>query len=301
MTKDKKQSMRQEKIAKWRKFARKRWVYPAVYLGLAAIIIAAVLWLQLDHQDNHALDNQKSKENQTVYNHNKNQKAVPVNKMNEEFAWPVKDRNAVFVQKKFFDFNASEKEKEAALVLNDHTYRPNTGINLATESGESFAVTAAMSGTVVRAEQDPNLGYVVEVDNGNGVTTLYESLQGTKVEKGDQVKQGQKLGMAGKSDYFKNEGNILHFEIRKDGTPVNPVSYFGQHKSDLPKTKDHSDQSDMNRGQDQGTPGQDQKAPDQNKGTSGQQDKKTPDQDQKTGGQKDTDTQLNNTSSSKDA
>ncbi|HET7657520.1 MAG TPA: M23 family metallopeptidase [Bacillales bacterium] len=273
MTKDKKQAERQEKFAKWRKFARKRWVYPAVYLGLAAIVIAAVLWMQVDTNkgnnaiDQHKVENGANSNNPVSYKHNK--EAVPVNTMKESFQWPVKSKKSVHVTKKFWDPKAPIDDQQAALVLNDHTYRPNTGINLASKSGDSFVVTAAMSGTVVQAEQDPNLGYVVRVDDGNGITTVYQSLKSAAVEKGDLVEQGQKLGMAGKSDYFADAGVILHFEIRANGDPVNPVAYFGESKADLLKQvkgdqKDGTKKQDESKQEDQGTSGQQKQGDTQN-------------------------------------
>jgi stage II sporulation protein Q len=260
MKKDEKQSMRQEKISKWRKFARKRWIYPAVYLGLAAIVIASVLWMQMGtNPENYSIDHSKQESNvhkPSAYNHNPN--AVPVNKMKEQFKWPVQNKDSVHVQKQFYDYDASLESQQAALVLNDHTYRPNTGINLATESGNSFPVTAAMSGTVVQAEKDPEIGYVVKVDNGDGVTTVYSSLKEVAVEKGEDVKQGQKLGLAGKSDYFQKAGVIAHFEIRKDGDPVNPLSFFGQSKSDLLKSNTGQQKEKQDRSGEQNKKSQDQ-------------------------------------------
>jgi len=264
MTKDKQQAERQEKFAKWRKFARKRWVYPAVYLGLAAIVIAAVLWMQVDtNKGNQSIGNHKihksakSKSNKSASaNHNK--KAVPVNTMKESFQWPVKNKNSVHIAKKFWDPNAPVQDQQAALVLNDHTYRPNTGINLASKSGDSFQVAAAMSGTVVQAGQDPDLGYVVRVDDGNGITTVYSSLGSISVQQGDLVAQGQKLGVAGKSSYFKDSGVNLHFEIRDNGKPVNPVAYFGLTKNDLLHKVEGNQKGDTKK-QDQGTAGQQKK------------------------------------------
>ncbi|HEX7065721.1 MAG TPA: M23 family metallopeptidase [Bacillales bacterium] len=283
MKKDNKQSMRQEKISKWRKFARKRWVYPAVYLGLAAIVIASVLWMQIDvDKKDYAVDepkNENANQGQPPIAYKENPEAVPANAMKEVFKWPVKNKDAVQVQKKFYSFDSSLEDQQAALVLNDNTYRPNTGINLAAKDGESFVVTAALSGTVVQAEKDPELGYVVRLDNGKDVTTLYSSLKSLAVEKGQQVEQGEKLGMAGNSEYFQDAGVIVHFEIRKNGVPVNPVTYFGQTKSDV-KAPDKSgnekqdqgknDRSDME--DDQGTSGSEN--PDKGTGDQQKQDMK---------------------------
>ncbi|HET7521781.1 MAG TPA: M23 family metallopeptidase [Bacillales bacterium] len=268
MKEDKKQAKRREKTLKWRKFARKRWVYPAVFLGFAAIVIASTLWMQAADKGDYSFDQPNGEgeapaENAVDFNENP---AVPVNQSEEVFKWPVKNKKAVHVQKKFFDFDASTEEQQAALVYHNHTYRMNRGINIASESGESFVVTAAMSGTVVQAGKDPLLGYVVKIDHGNGVTTLYQSLKSIAVEKGDRVEQGEKLGMAGKSELYKDAGVIAHFEIRKNGIAVNPIEYFGKSevnvqteeksdndRGDMKQDKDKKEQPDMKK--DEGTSG----------------------------------------------
>lgn len=247
MKDDKKQTNRQEKTSKWRRFAKKRWIYPAVYISFAALIIAGVLWMQRDTGDL-SMDQPKgnnAEDNSIAYDENE---SVPVNKSSEKFAFPVNHKEAVHVQTPFYDDDASAKEQEAALVLHHQTYRPNTGVDYANEEGNSFTVTASMSGDVVRAEKDPSLGYVVKIDHGDDITTLYQSLKDAAVEKGDTVKQGQKIAKAGTSAYNKEAGPHLHFEIRKDGKPVNPTTYLKQAKSDLPDwDQGKQDEDDMDK------------------------------------------------------
>lgn len=271
MKDDNKQAKRREKMVKWRKFARKRWVYPAVFLGFAAIVIASVLWMQSGGEGDYSIDQPNGEgeipsENAVDYDENA---SIPVNQPNEVFEMPVENEDAVHVQKKFFDFEASEEDQQAALVYHNHTYHMNRGINIANESGESFAVTAAMSGTVIQAEKDPTLGYVVKLNHDDGVTTSYQSLKSLNVEKGDEVQQGDKLGMAGKSEFYKEAGVIAHFEIRKDDVAVNPVEYFGKPLADLETEDDEaSEQQDMEKDQKEESDAKDE-------GTTGEEDENT--------------------------
>lgn len=240
MKDDKKQSQRQEKLAKWRRFAKRRWVYPAVYLGFAALVVASVLWMQNPEPENFTMDKSKKETETEGIVYEDGQEAVPVANSPEKFRWPVADKETVHITKRFYDEDASPEEQQAALVYYNHTYRPNKGVNFATESGDSFAVTAAMSGTVIQAEKDELLGYVVKIDHGQGVVTMYQSLSEVAVEVGDKVEQGEKIGMAGRNTYNKNAGVHLHFEIRKDGEQLNPLVYFGKTLAALPDVDSES-------------------------------------------------------------
>ncbi|MCG3005437.1 M23 family metallopeptidase, partial [Escherichia coli] len=82
----------------------------------------------------------------------------------------------------FYDDQAAKKQQEAALVFYNNTYHPNTGVDLAIEGDKSFDVTAAASGTVTKAEKDPLLGFVIEVDHKDGLVTQYQSLDEATVE-----------------------------------------------------------------------------------------------------------------------
>jgi stage II sporulation protein Q len=219
----------EETQTKMRKMARKRWFYPAVYLCVAALVMCGVLWMENGIGNQGANPNSHSKSDEIANQKtNNNPDAVAVTNTNEVLKWPVSDPSAVTIGQKFYDPSASADEQVAALVNYDNTYAPNTGINIVAKDKKSFDVTAAMSGKVVRAQQDPLLGFVVELEHSNGVTTLYESLAKVNVQKGDQVKQGQLLGTAGTEKFNPNMGTHLHFEVRKENIPVNPMAFWNK-------------------------------------------------------------------------
>lgn len=209
---------------------KKRWVYPAVYLSFAAVILTSVLWYQNDAKNVEDNTPDSAFEDDGT--------AVPVSLTKEVFQMPVADPEAIEVVKDFFSSDATAQEQEAALVFYNNIYYQNRGIDLATEDGKAFDVTAALSGNVVKVAKDPALGWVVEVEHDKGVVTHYSSLATVSVKQGDQVKQGAVLGQAGENAYDKDAKIHAHFEVRKDGEAVDPVMAWDQSVAQLASSVD---------------------------------------------------------------
>lgn len=87
------------------------------------------------------------------------------------------------------------------------------------------AIVAAGSGKVIWASARGGYGNTVMIDHGNGVVTLYAHQQsgGIKVSVGQHVNKGDRVGTVGSTGY--STGPHLHFEVRINGTPVNPMKY----------------------------------------------------------------------------
>ena len=95
------------------------------------------------------------------------------------------------------------------------------GIDIDVKVGDM--VRASASGTVVFADEEKTrFGRQVLIDHGNGWQTSYGHLSRITVKKGDVVKAGERIGLAG--DAGKATKPELHFEIRKDGKDVDPAS-----------------------------------------------------------------------------
>ncbi|WML41587.1 M23 family metallopeptidase [Neobacillus sp. OS1-2] len=212
-----------------KRFFKKRWVFPAIYIASAAIILTGVLWYQASSSNTDKYDYKSTdlagKKDQTP--------AVEVNKPFENFKMPVDKATEAVVKTKFYDFQGKAEDQESALVFYNNTYQQNTGIDLALKNGETFDVTASLSGTVKRVEEDATLGNVIEIEHDNGIVTQYQSVKDIKVTVGEQVKQGHVLAKAGQSLFNEKAGTHVHFEIRKDGVAVNPTSYFDKPLSSL--------------------------------------------------------------------
>lgn len=98
----------------------------------------------------------------------------------------------------------------------------HAGMDVAAPAGAT--VVAAASGTVIVATYSESYGNYVIIDHGGGLTTLYAHNTSLTVSAGQTVKKGDKIATVGTTGY--STGNHLHFEVRKNGTPVDPMGYL---------------------------------------------------------------------------
>jgi len=85
-------------------------------------------------------------------------------------------------------------------------------------------VTAAASGKVIFADVHPEYGKMVDIDHGNGLVTRYAHASRLLVKVGDLVLRGQPIAQVGTTG--RSTGPHLHYEVRLNGTPQNPVRFF---------------------------------------------------------------------------
>ncbi|WP_051430659.1 M23 family metallopeptidase [Thermicanus aegyptius] len=215
----------------WKRFLSKKWVFPAVYLGTLALILALIFWYPSSTQPtldkDGALPDLVNNTDQGLAG--KGEESMPVATPEEHLAWPVREGLQFSIARTFYDDQAGDEQKAQAVVHYAGGYYPNTGIDI-TANGESFDVIAAGSGDVIRAEKDPAVGNVIWIQHGNNRVTVYESLDELKVKKGDKVKQGDLLGKAGRNNFGKDLGVHLHFEVRDQDTPLNPIAILPEMK-----------------------------------------------------------------------
>ena len=94
------------------------------------------------------------------------------------------------------------------------------GIDFAAAEGDR--VRAAAAGRVIFAGEEPSrFGKLVVLDHGGGWHTAYGNLSRITVKRGDSVKAGERIGLAGQTGDAKRPE--LHFEIRRGDTPVDPA------------------------------------------------------------------------------
>lgn len=97
------------------------------------------------------------------------------------------------------------------------------GIDLAAAEGTPVKVTA--DGIVEKTEDWPEgYGKYIIVVHDDVYTTLYAQLSEMKVKVGDRVYRGEVIGLVGSSGL--STAPHLHYEVRKDGEPVDPAGYF---------------------------------------------------------------------------
>ena len=97
-----------------------------------------------------------------------------------------------------------------------------TGIIIQAQAGQF--VRAVNSGQVIYADWLKGYGWVIVVDHGNGLMSLYGHNQSLLKAPGDEVKAGDSLALVGQSGGLGRPG--LYFEIRQKGTAVDPLAWL---------------------------------------------------------------------------
>ena len=98
----------------------------------------------------------------------------------------------------------------------------HAGIDIAVPAGTP--ILAAASGTVVLAAVMGGYGNYTCIDHGGGVSTCYAHQSSYAVSSGQSVGQGQVIGSVGCTGHCF--GDHLHFEVRVNGSPVDPMGYL---------------------------------------------------------------------------
>lgn len=100
---------------------------------------------------------------------------------------------------------------------------PHDGIDLAAPEGTP--VRTARAGRILYAGEQKGYGNIVIVDHGDNLMTLYAHNRDLRVRTGQKVRDGQVVATVGQSG--KTSGPHLHFEVRREGLPVDPLDFLG--------------------------------------------------------------------------
>jgi len=128
--------------------------------------------------------------------------------------WPLPSRNLSHITSQFGLRRDPFTKKQAG----------HTGLDVGAPQGT--AIVAAEGGVVVIARAMSGYGNTVVIEHGSGLQTWYAHIRagGIVVKENATVKRGDKIAEVGSTG--RSTGPHLHFETRKNGTPVNPMSYL---------------------------------------------------------------------------
>ena len=117
------------------------------------------------------------------------------------------------------------------LVTSEYGYRvhPLQGVQkfhsgIDVGAGAGTPIYAAAAGTVATATYNDSYGNYVLINHGGGNSTLYAHMSSMAVSSGAYVTQGQVIGYVGSTGW--STGPHLHYEVRLNGSTVNPLSYY---------------------------------------------------------------------------
>ena len=103
-------------------------------------------------------------------------------------------------------------------------YRGHTGVDLTMSGAYGKSVYASDGGTVTFAGWSGGDGKMIKIRHDNGYETWYAHLSAINVSAGQTVRQGATIGKIGSTG--NSTGPHLHFELRKNGTALNPMRYI---------------------------------------------------------------------------
>ncbi|MGE5328150.1 MAG: murein hydrolase activator EnvC family protein [Deltaproteobacteria bacterium] len=128
------------------------------------------------------------------------------------FHWPIDGSSSV---KSYFGMRMHPILKKKKM---------HTGVDIWASSGTD--IVAVSDGTVIMADWFGGYGKTVIIDHGSGKSTLYAHTSKILVSEGAEVKAGKKIAEVGSTGL--STGPHLHFEVRENGTPVNPLTYISK-------------------------------------------------------------------------
>ncbi len=103
------------------------------------------------------------------------------------------------------------------------TSKFHTGMDFSADQGKQVFVTG--DGVVEYADADySGYGIHVIVNHGFGYKTIYAHLSEKYVKQGQKLKRGELIGLVGSTG--KSTGPHLHYEVRKNGEPLNPINFY---------------------------------------------------------------------------
>ncbi|NLM58828.1 MAG: M23 family metallopeptidase [Clostridium sp.] len=104
----------------------------------------------------------------------------------------------------------------------NYTEKQHSGLDIAADYGSN--IKASASGKVIFSGYYGNYGNCVIISHGYGLTTLYGHCSQLSVKEGQSVKKGDVIAKVGSSG--RSTGPHLHFEVRINDVPTNPLEYL---------------------------------------------------------------------------
>ncbi|MBO0589552.1 M23 family metallopeptidase [Sporosarcina sp. E16_8] len=199
----------------------KSWFWPVVYSGIAIVFVGMIWGYNAFMKDDApGLADVAGKDP-------KDGLTVETNAAKEMVKYPFPEAliDDVTIVQDYYDVDGEEAMRENAMLVFNQQYVTNTGVTISVQ-GKTFEVVASLSGTVEDVVLDPFKGDEIILSHADGLKTIYRSVSGILVKKGEEVEQGQALGAATENEWNSVAGIHLNFEVQKDGVAVNPRSYL---------------------------------------------------------------------------
>ena len=106
-------------------------------------------------------------------------------------------------------YNAGNKHLAVTIALTNNTPIKSVG-----------------AGTIIFSDWTPSSGYVVIVRHKDDILSVYKNAASVTKSQGNIVRSGEVIALAGNANNLQNSGATLHFELWKDGFPIDPTQFI---------------------------------------------------------------------------
>lgn len=196
----------------------RKWVLPTISTIMFVGIVVGVFQITQMIGANLSEENGNYVINSLIDN------ARPVVESNATVMLKPYSAEGVAVSKSFYNKEDSEEQQQKSLIYYENIYMQNTGVLYSSDN--QFDIINVLDGTVKNIKEDELLGYVIEIENTDKITTIYQSVDNITVAIGDVVEQGKIIATSGNNALSNEKDNCLHFSIYVNGKLTNPESLY---------------------------------------------------------------------------
>ena len=136
-------------------------------------------------------------------------------------------RLVAHVVRKYYSTQSSTEDQEMSVIQYGKRYFVSTGVALENNDGKDFDVVASLDGVVESVENSPIYGVVIVIKHQENVLTEYSSLSQAKVSVGDNVKQGDVIGVSGTCEFDADLASHVYFKVSKNSQTYDPLTLIG--------------------------------------------------------------------------
>ena len=209
------------------KYKPKSFVVPTIYLLILFIITTGVYFTKKVYDKKEESD---TYDNITFVSNSIFNRSVPIISIPDVVRNPF-EVDDIKIARYYYNKNDDIERKQQSIVFYENTYMPNTGIDYSYDN--VFDVVAVYDGTVVDVMEDELLGKTIKIRHNGEVISVYQGLGQVDVNTGDVVFSGQRIGVSGTNKISKDLGNILHFEMYKNGETIDPLTCINKKLGDI--------------------------------------------------------------------
>ncbi len=146
---------------------------------------------------------------------------------------PFEQSMEYVIVRRFYEKDGTKEEQKESLIKYQNSFRTSVGTSYAKKDGTTFDVLSVLSGKVVEVKSSPLYNNYVIVEHSDGLKTTYYGLSEVTVTVGNNVNQGDKLGVCGKTEIDAETGNHVYLKMTKAGKNYNPEKLIGKKISEI--------------------------------------------------------------------